>query len=225
MNCREFEIEWVALDDNTRLSAAPNDEVEQHRRDCRRCAAMTDDLNVIVAGARALRVEAEPPQRVWASLRNQLEIEGMIRQPAGTLAKERRAKAPSFGWGWLRVPMGLAYAAVFFIAVGVVYMYNEATHNGSQPPMVVATPTVPETAWVRPNTAAQDQNVDALLAKMPEEQRETFVSNWNQVNSSIESLQTFVEANPTDPFAAEMLKNSLQQKEYLRGTLVGWEGF
>jgi hypothetical protein len=220
MNCREFEIEWVEQDGGSRLS----DAMEQHRRECRRCSAMSEDLNAIIAAARASRIESEPPQRVWASLRNQLEIEGLVREPAPADARPGRAPSPAFGWGWLRVPMGLAYAAVFFVALSVMYTYNEATDPGVQPP-IAGTPAVPDIARARPSTSVEDQKVTELLARMPDEQqRATFVSNWQQVNTSIESLQTFVEANPADPFAAEMLKNSLQQKEYLRATLAGWEG-
>jgi hypothetical protein len=219
MNCSEFEREWVALDDVAQLSPG----MEQHRGECSRCAGLADDLKAILTAAQSVGAVAEPPPRVWASLRNQLEIEGLIHASAPAGKAARSAAAPA-GWGWLRVPMGLAYGAVFFVALSVVYLYNEATNPGTQPPPA-GTPSVPGMAWVRPDTAEQDKNVDDLLARIPEEQRATFVSNWNQVNSSIENLQSFVEANPNDPFAAEMLKNSLQQKEYLRGTLVGWEGF
>ena len=220
MNCREFEIEWAALDDAARLPAA----LQQHRQECRGCANLVADLNAIVSEARAMQATEEPPQRVWAAVRNQLELEGLLREPASQQASSRRLAAPAAGW-LFRLPMGLAYTAVFFVAVGVMYMYTRTTSPGPQPPTLAVTAPVPEMAWMRPDTAAQDQKVGELLARIPEERRETFVSNWNQVNSSIESLQSFVEANPDDPFATELLKNSLQQKEYLRGTLVGWEGF
>jgi hypothetical protein len=214
MNCREFEIECASLNDTSGLPPV----MDQHRRECRFCAALSEDLNAIIAGARALRVEAEPPQRIWAALRNQLEIEGVIQHPTPAAAS-RRLEAPAAGWGWLRVPMGLAYSAVFLIALGVVYFYNQATYPGDQPPLT-GTPAVPSIITQAPQPG--DDDVDEVLARMPEEQRATFVSNWNQLNSSIENLQEFVEANPQDPYAAGMLKNSLEQREYLKATLVGW---
>jgi hypothetical protein len=121
--------------------------------------------------------------------------------------------------------MGLAYTAVFFVAVGVMYVHSLLTSTGSTPPLFAGAPQVPELAWVRPNTGDSDQSVESMIARVPEEHRATFVSTWHQVNSSIDNLQTFIESHPEDPFAPQQLMNAFQQREHLRETLVGREDF
>src|ERR1700690_3934124 len=52
----------------------------EHLRDCSDCRTLRYDLEAIRLAAPAL-AEAEPSERVWNSLRLQLESEGLIRQP------------------------------------------------------------------------------------------------------------------------------------------------
>jgi hypothetical protein len=212
MNCKEFEIQRAALEDGARFTA----EMEDHRSVCRHCAGLVEDLGSILEQARELRLEQEPPQRVWVALRNQLEQEGLIREPAASVLKPRWKTAPATRW-LFRVPMGLAYSAVFFVAVGVMYMHSLLSNPAS--------PQVPEMALAKATTSEQDEQVQALLAKVPEEHRETFVTNWNQVNASIENLSSFVDTHPDDPFARQQLMDAFQQKEHLRETIVRWEAF
>ena len=70
----------------------------------------------------AVAAADEPPERLWPQIQQRLEQEGLIHEP-------RRGLRP--GWlggaatGWLmRLPMGLAYAAVFLVAVGVMYLHS-----------------------------------------------------------------------------------------------------
>ncbi len=52
-----------------------------HLGGCGRCRAVLADLEVIQAASRQLaQVEVDPPQRVWVSLRSQLEAEELIRR-------------------------------------------------------------------------------------------------------------------------------------------------
>lgn len=218
MNCTDFEVEWAGLEDTSRLNAA----MEGHRSACNHCAALVSELNSILDQARELRFSEEPPQRVWVAIRNQLEQEGLIREPA--MARARAARKQRSAAGWLfRLPMGLAYTSVFFIAVGVMYLHS--LFNPQALPTLARTPAVPEIAYVRPDTSARDKTVEEMLAKIPEDHREIFVSNWNQVNSSIENWQNFADQHPDDPFAPQQLMNARQQKELLWENLVKWNEF
>ena len=219
MNCEEFETQWATLEDASRLTAP----LEDHRSACRHCNALVGDLTSILDQARQMRDGEEPPQRVWVALRNQLEQEGLIREPVSRVTKPGWKTAPATGW-FFRLPMGLAYTAVFFVAVGAMYMQSRIS-DPSAPPLVAVTAEVPDMAWVRPDTSDSDQSMQELLARVPAEQRATFLTNWNQVNSSIQNLQTFVEAHPEDPFARPQLMNAFRQREHLRETLVRWEEF
>ena len=219
MNCTEFEIEWASLEDSSRLPAG----MEDHRRVCRHCSELAEELTSILDRARELRLDEEPPQRVWVAVQNQLEREELIREPVASNLTRRWKAAPAPGW-LFRLPMGLAYAAVFFVGVGVMYL-NSLLSGPAAPPILVVTAPVPEMALARAGTAGQDKDVEALIAKVPEDHRATLFSNWNQVNSSIENLSNFVDLHPEDPFARHQLMNAYQQKEHLRETLVRWEEF
>jgi hypothetical protein len=104
-------------------------------------------------------------------------------------------------------------------------MYLHSLFNVQAPPVFAGAPQVPDIAQVQPDTSARDKTVDQLLAKMPEDHREIFVSNWNQVNSSIENWQNFAQQHPDDPFAPQQLLNARQQKEQLWENLIKWDEF
>ena len=219
MNCREFEIGWSALDDSVGMTP----ELESHRRGCRRCSALLKDLDSIRTVARSLRLEQEPPLRVWVALRNHLESEGVLREPREAPLRPNWRTVPWTGW-LFRFPMGVAYAAVFFFAVGVMYLHTVVSNPGA-PPMLATAPQVPEITLPATQNPERDQSVAELIAKVPEEHRATFVSNWNQVNSSIDHLSEFVGTHPDDPFGRQQLMNAFQQRERLWETLVRWEEF
>jgi hypothetical protein len=53
-----------------------------HLAGCGSCQGLVADLTAIVAAAHLLPAEVEPPRRVWAALRAQLEEEGIIKDAA-----------------------------------------------------------------------------------------------------------------------------------------------
>ncbi|MGB2626738.1 MAG: hypothetical protein WAK20_08100 [Candidatus Acidiferrum sp.] len=77
MQCKEFSslLEHQGL---SPLSEAAQD----HLAACAACQDFLADLGSIIAVARELPAELEPPQRIWVSLRSQLETEGLIKEPA-----------------------------------------------------------------------------------------------------------------------------------------------
>ncbi len=226
MTCQEFESEWIDLPDLSERNVRPErndgeaesrlpESLQQHLAQCSVCAAMTQDLALIRSEARRLRREEAPPDRVWIQLRGQLATEGLIHEPAPAAA----------GFGWFpRMPMGLAYAAVFLLAVGVMYMQSLLTGPGG-PPTLVAAPEVPILALERIPAAVASENLDDLMQRVPVRQREIFVDNWRQVDTSIRELNNFVRENPQDSFAVDQLMRAIQQRELLRETFVRWEEF
>jgi len=115
MNCEEFERELEELDDDSN----PSPEQDAHRSACAPCSELTEDLNFIRQQARQLLLLEQPSDRVWQQIRSKLEQSGVIREPA-----HRRLFGPAaFGW-FGRLSMGLAYTAVFLLALGVVYVYS-----------------------------------------------------------------------------------------------------
>jgi hypothetical protein len=207
MNCREFEIEWAALDDSSGLTSL----LDSHRQECKHCSDLVDDLNAIRKQARQLKIDLEPPQRVWATIQNQLEMEGLAHRltAAAPAGKVRRSRAR----GWLSaVPMGLAYISVFLLTLAGMYVRSKfadpvAVQN------IAPAPAPPEVAQIRQATAERDRKVQELALRVSEEHRATLVSSWNQLNASINNQSDFVMAHPWDDFALQGLRHTFQQSE------------
>ncbi len=198
MNCEEFESALEELDD---YSVAPA-EMEAHQRLCAPCAELVDDLTSIGVQARQMLELQRPPDRIWTTLERKLQKDGLIREPRG----RRFFDHPSLGWFW-RLGMGFSYAAVFAVALGVVYVYSILSPRISPPPL----PSAPNPPFAQ------------LFEKVPPKQRAIYVDNLHQVDSSIQQLQSFLTAHPEDPFAREQLISTYQQKTRLWEDLVRWE--
>lgn len=92
MGCNEFRKQLDAWMEGERSS-----EARAHVRECAHCRSLIEDMDAIrqTAGAWAAE-EADPPARVWVSLRAQLEQEGLIRHEVPEV-EPSRAESPR-GW-------------------------------------------------------------------------------------------------------------------------------
>ena len=77
MRCKELQ----AVLEGKGLGPLPLD-AQEHLAECPGCQDFVGDLSAIVAAARQLPAEVNPPDRVWISLRAQLAAEGIIREEA-----------------------------------------------------------------------------------------------------------------------------------------------
>jgi len=122
MQCKELE----AVLEQEGLSPLPL-EARQHLAGCAACQDLLADLSAIAVTAKRIPAEAAPPDRIWVSLRAQLEAEGIIREPqlAGTVATEPWWQGLA---QFLRPRVLATVAAALFLVVGSVYV---AQHTGS----------------------------------------------------------------------------------------------
>jgi hypothetical protein len=93
-------------------------DAEAHLRNCPDCRNVIADLNAIHSEARSWNAEeAEPPARIWASLRLQLEQEGLIRDERLVQPEPSQPRGFS-GWfaGFPRPALAGAYL-VLLVAV------------------------------------------------------------------------------------------------------------
>lgn len=74
MQCKELE----AVLESEGLSPLPP-EAREHLASCTSCQDLLADLSAIVVAAKRVPAEITPPDRVWVSIRAQLEAEGIIR--------------------------------------------------------------------------------------------------------------------------------------------------
>jgi hypothetical protein len=157
MNCEDFERAWQELDDPSLLSPA----MEDHRTTCAPCAARIRDINRIRWEARQLIETEEPPNRLWLNLRRELDKEGLIREPG---RQSWLSAVATFGW-LPCLPMGLAYASVFLLAlVGVDYMRDRVTPSPSPASLPATAPTI---AMVQPASQPAAPAAEVAKAEAP----------------------------------------------------------
>ncbi|HVN08556.1 MAG TPA: hypothetical protein VMV61_06265 [Patescibacteria group bacterium] len=74
MRCEEFDLHAAQW-----LEGERTPEAAGHLQSCTRCSTRMADLELIVSAAATLP-ELDPPERIWTSLRNELEREGVFRE-------------------------------------------------------------------------------------------------------------------------------------------------
>lgn len=236
MNCMEFNKAFAELEDFSALPPA----LQEHYAACKACNAMVEDIAFIARQAHVLRPMDSPGERVWKNIQNTLIAEGVIHDAAAAASAGgvRAMPAQVMPMVSRRAPMGLAYAAMFMVAAGVMYVHSLFTGVGG-PPMLVARPLPPSiplrdavTTASEPNPAetlarqAEDQlaanDVNEMVQRVPEEHRATFVSSWNRENESIQQLMGVVQEFPDDPFLQMQLRNALVRQRMLQETPSRW---
>ncbi len=228
MNCAEFEREWQELDDLSLLSPG----MDEHIQACAGCARLVREVNRLRWEAQQLMAAEQPPDRVWANIRSQLSHEGVLREPG---AQSWLNGILTFAW-LPRLPMGVAYASVFFLAlVGVDYVRDRAT----PPPVAVSSvPQTPvESAAADPAVAREEAVASATvpapeplreeerviqeaIKKAPPERRQIYLTRWQQLNSSSDVLRSFVAAHPDDRQALLQLSEIQEQQKRLLELVV-----
>src|SRR5271169_5050150 len=141
MQCEQFEQILEQQDDG----ALPKPALA-HLEGCKACRALSADFGAIHDMALELGTEAiAPPERVWVSLRNQLEAEGLIRGPQAVPASAGNA---SHGWWTVfqRPAVAGAFLGLVLAAASMVgYLSNfpqTAAHYSELTPQQ-ETPSVP----------------------------------------------------------------------------------
>jgi len=136
MECKDVE----AVLEQEGLSLLPV-EAREHLSDCETCRDLLADLSAIAVAAKRIPSEENPPERVWVSLRTQLEAEGVIREPQVIVGPKA---APWWsGLAQLLRPRALAMvSAGILVLAGGVYFANHSPKIGGS----AVTTTQPATA-------------------------------------------------------------------------------
>jgi len=119
-----------------------------HLATCGACQGFVADLNTIVTAAKSLPVEVTPPDRIWISLRAQLEAEGLIKEPV-------EVSEPSSWWdsltAWMK-PRTLATAAAALVLATAIYVTRIPRNN--QPDVAKNQPKVEAPRPAQPQLTA-----------------------------------------------------------------------
>jgi hypothetical protein len=209
MQCKEVEVVleqqgFVPVPDTARA----------HLAGCQSCQNLVADLTALVATTHLLPAEVEPPSHIWSSLRNQLEVEGIIRSPAVARAS----------W-WSGFPelfrtRVLATSAVGFLIIAAVFLQLRGPVDH---PVVAHTnyQIYSDTSLVLNNDEAHLPVVQFASASSVDV---SLRQNLDIVDKFIADCEQRMKAEPQDDLAREYLSGAYQQKAELLSVMMEREG-
>lgn len=226
MQCKEIE----AVLENEGLSPL-SEAARTHVASCEACRGLIGDFSAILAIARKLPAEVEPPTRVWVALRNQLEAEGIIK----TDLEEVVVAQPSWWENLSKILRGraLATAAVGLVIVAAAFVqinktpYDPARTAVVEPPPApfVSTEPLAEAGQAlrqeeqqvvvhtaRPAGGFSNANIDRV--------DDSLRQNLASLNLFIEDCRRRLKEDPNDELAREYLSVAYQQKAELLSAMV-----
>jgi hypothetical protein len=201
MECQEFDrhaAEW--------LEGARTPEVSNHLRTCKSCSTRAADLELIVAASSSLP-ELDPPERIWTSIRVQLEAEGLL-HTRKSLAERLREFFPA------RPRTALATAMISALATVLLFVPESPS------------PGVPHKTYVRwslsrasEQLANGEKDANRNFHLRDPQVAASYQQNLALVDNLIGECQRRVDEDPSDEMAREYLVTAYQQKADLLNAL------
>ena len=236
MQCKELAA-VLEQDPDGQLTAT----AQEHLIGCVACQELLADLSSIVAVAKELPAEVEPPARVWVSLRAQMAAEGLLREAerVGTVSPTTSR------WGSLSAllqPRGLAAAGVGIALVfGALSLMRKPGTEPSSTKVTTVQPAGPAPSKELQPTPSRLE--DTPLLPSPSEMAATFRQverdvpsnmqlagdaavqaslreNLRTVNEFIAECEQHLKQNPQDELAREYLYSAYQQKANLLAAMM-----
>lgn len=237
MQCRDIEL----VLEQEGLEPLPV-EAREHLAGCPECRNYVADLTSLVDVANKLPSEIAPPERVWISLRAQLEAEGIIRTPAEPPA----VKADSW-WQSIRAFFGnrviaTAMVGILIVAAAVFEIRRDGIHDSAPPlqqsarvaPTPAAVPSSNQQLTASPSVstapaefagtaqALDDQEPVAtgmiLSSRSPIDA--SLRDNLKKVNEFIAECERHLKEQPQDELTREYLSAAYQQKAELLSAII-----
>jgi hypothetical protein len=207
MKCDEFQRD-IAQD-------SFSDATEAHLEGCATCRALKADLDAIHDAALDLAsVEIAPPERVWISLRNQLESEGIIRTEVAAREQDRHAwwtifQQPAFAGGFLAVILTAGILAGIQGSLSPVENADYSTHR------LVAAPPENHDVNVKEELLTAVNDTVAGFAQEDPALADSLRRNLNIVDNLIDVCEKSVHEEPENQVAREYLNGAYEQKAEL----------
>lgn len=234
MQCKDIEL----VLEQEGLEPLP-EEARAHLSECVECRNYVADLTSLVDVARKLPREVAPPERVWISLRAQLEAEGIIKPQPEPIA----VPAPSW-WDSIAAffgSRGIAAAMVGILLVaGAVFLIRSERKdvtpaNIAKAPVIAAQPAPlpamsaslaksqePPKEFAGTVQALNDQEPVAtgiiLASSSPVDA--SLRDNLKKVNDFIAECERHLKEQPQDGLTREYLSAAYQQKAELLSAMI-----
>ncbi len=214
MQCKEVE----AVLEQEGLEPLPQ-EARTHLAECRGCRNYVADLTSIVDVARKLPREIAPPERVWVSLRAQLEAEGVIKTPGDAVLEERTPWWQSLAGFFRGHKLATATVALLIAAAAVLQVRTNnapSTAKLETPPVVSVAPLdATRTALDEQEPAARGMILSSTLAVDA-----SLRQNLQELNEFIAVCERRIKEVPGDELAREYLRSAYQQKAELLSAML-----
>jgi len=232
MQCKDIEL----VLEQEGLEPLP-EQARAHLAECRDCRNYIADLTSLVDAAKKLPAEITPPDRIWISLRAQLEEEGIIRTPAditpvvqGSWWQSISAFFPNRVLATAMVGILIVAAAVFQIrsdrTVPVVSPDRTAKTGISLPvaKTAAAEQLVPQTSGEFDRTARDLSEQEPVATGMIVASRSpidaSLRDNLKKVNEFIAECERHLKEQPQDELTREYLSAAYQQKAELLSAMI-----
>jgi hypothetical protein len=217
MQCEQFERILEQQDDGALPTTAL-----AHVEDCEACRALAADFSAIHDMALELGAEAiAPPERVWISLRNQLERERLIH---GQQERPQGARHANQGWWafFLRPAVSGAFLGLVLAAALTMSYWSNSPRTAAQFSQLTVqeeTSPVPSADSVFKEEVLTVGN-DSIpgLQRQDTAVTESIRRNLQIVDKFIAMCEKSVREQPDNPMAREYLYGAYQQKAELLAT-------
>ncbi len=217
MQCEQFEQILEQQD----VSALPKPALA-HMEGCEACRALSADFAAIHEMAFDLGAEGiAPAERVWVSLRNQLEAEGLIHDSPPSVREAIPAK-PGWWTAFQRPAVAGAFLAVTLAAASAVgYLSNFAqTTAQSQltiPQQEVSSVPAADSVFKEEVLTVSNDSIPGLQ-RQDTEVTDSIRRNLQIVDNFIAICEKSVREQPDNQMAREYLYGAYQQKAELLAT-------
>ncbi len=207
MQCRDVEV----VIEQEGLAPLP-EAARAHLAGCKHCQELVSDLAAIVSVANKLPAEVEPPAHVWVSLRTQLELEGIIKEPVPAPSDEHLSWWT--GFGNLFRSRALATVTVgALITAAAIFQLRQPSELPSIPPR----PDIGQTAKLLSEQEVDLRNMH-LTSTSPVDT--ALQQDLQQVDDFIADCERHLKEVPQDDLAREYLADAYQQKAELLSVMM-----
>jgi len=211
MQCKDVE----AVLEHEGLAPLPQ-AVNSHLAACPDCRNFVADLTSIVDVARKMPSEIAPPDRIWISLRAQLELEGIIKEPVFSPQVARAPWWQSFGDLFRSRVLATSTVGLLIVAATVLQIRNDHGAAVNAPPSIQPSVMASE-SFAATRTVLDDQEPVArgMLLASTAPVDASLRENLQTVDNFIADCERRVKEEPQDDLAREYLSGAYQQKAEL----------
>jgi hypothetical protein len=207
MQCRDVEV----VIEQEGLAPLP-EAARAHLAGCSHCQEFVSDLAAIVSAAYKLPAEVEPPARVWVSLRTQLELEGIIKEPVAAPSEERLSWWRGLSGLFRSRALATVMVGALLVAAAILQLRQPNELSSSPPP-----PDIGQTAKLLNEQEVDLRNMH-LTSTSPVDT--ALQQDLQQVDDFIADCERHLKEVPQDDLAREYLSDAYQQKAELLAAMM-----